>query len=418
MNISSKISRSLVVIIFAVNVIFLGFIDLRLLTGKTKIDSDYSNLFKLGYVALVVILVLIYVYIKDKLYKKKIKRSIGLVYRYIYIVIVLIASKLLILYFSDFNFTLIYNVSYMALSCAIGIVIRKIVFNVSKSDMLSVFATFSYILLPVAGQSSSKIMISLVYTLAIFSAILALQILVDELKQRGIKTKKYIVEATVLGAFIGINMVLGVSPFVWVAFGVISIFIASNLDSTHINFPKKMMSNITQQKREALYKIERININKIFVSICIIFIASSAMYFMASFVLEYIAEPNTGNYYMQVIAENLDVNAQWSSIKNISISGLEEFYTSVISHSKTYYLALICYIIFMEILAVALRRRYDTKSTMMKALFILIVNSVYILKFDLELYNQMINVLFILIAIVNTSNIYLNREERIKMLVA
>ena len=72
----------------------------------------------------------------------------------------------------------------------------------------------------------------------------------------------------------------------------------------------------------------------------------------------------------------------------------------------------------MEILAIALKRRYDTKSTMMKALFLFILNSIYLFNLNVAFYEPLLTVLIVLIAIVNTSNIYLNREERVKMLVA
>ena len=54
----------------------------------------------------------------------------------------------------------------------------------------------------------------------------------------------------------------------------------------------------------------------------------------------------------------------------------------------------------------------------MKVFYILIYLSISIFKLDISNYQTILTVFLILIAIVNTSNIYLNREERIKMLVA
>ena len=88
------------------------------------------------------------------------------------------------------------------------------------------------------------------------------------------------------------------------------------------------------------------------------------------------------------------------------------------STSKTYYILLYSYIIFIEILAIVLRRRYDTKSTVMKLFFILLYVCISVFGLDITHYQMILTVFLILISIVNTSNIYLNREERVKMLVA
>ncbi|MNI68562.1 hypothetical protein D3C73_1242650 [compost metagenome] len=67
-------------------------------------------------------------------------------------------------------------------------------------------------------------------------------------------------------------------------------------------------------------------------------------------------------------------------------------------------------------LTVILRRRYDTKSTIMKIMFILTLFSYSACSNSIYLYQPVFTIQLILIAIVNTSNIYLNREERIKLL--
>ena len=83
-----------------------------------------------------------------------------------------------------------------------------------------------------------------------------------------------------------------------------------------------------------------------------------------------------------------------------------------------FYILLFIYIIFMEILAICLHRRYDTKSTLMKTILLCLYASIVIFNMNIYYFQPVITILLILIAIVNTSNIYLNREERIKMLVA
>ena len=111
-----------------------------------------------------------------------------------------------------------------------------------------------------------------------------------------------------------------------------------------------------------------------------------------------------------------------TSIKSIDISTfVSDIFSNTdkfLQNSRTYYLVILVYIVFIEVLAIVLRRRYDTKSTVMKVLFILFYLSISLFKLDISNYQTILTVFLILIAIVNTSNIYLNREERIKMLVA
>lgn len=418
MNIS-KISRSLVVAIFIVNIVFFGILDFKMLVSKDQeVTSQFTNLTKLGYVALVIILVLLYIYIKDKLYKKKIKRKVGLVFRYIYVSIVLIASKIGIVYLQGIQFTNKEFITYVLISFITGIIIKKIIFNVSKSDMLSVLATFSYALLPSSVVLGSSLILASSFSLVFFAGLLTLQILIDELKQRGIKTQKYVVESTILGIIIGVSMVFGINPCVWIAFAIVSIIVASNLDNTHISFPKKMMDSISQKGRERLYTIERININKLIVSICIVFIFAVTIYFISKFMLETFENKQIDNYYINSIIDTFNKNNDLNLVQEKSITSLSNFYNKFISNYKTFYMFCIIYIIFMEILAIALKRRYDTKSTMMKALFLFILNSIYLFNLNVASYEPLLTVLIVLIAIVNTSNIYLNREERVKMLVA
>ena len=88
MNIS-KISRSFFVAIFVLLIIFIAYQDVMLLLNSEG-GSATLNILKVVYIIVAVILVILYVYIKDKLYRKKVKRNISLVYRYIYISFIVI----------------------------------------------------------------------------------------------------------------------------------------------------------------------------------------------------------------------------------------------------------------------------------------------------------------------------------------
>ncbi|MEG2310525.1 MAG: hypothetical protein RSB76_00895, partial [Clostridia bacterium] len=255
MNIS-KISRSLVVVIFVAFIVFLSYLNI---TGMIKSDgtpSVSSNLIKLAYGVVLVTLVLIYVYIKDKLYKLKIKRKISFIYRYIYISIVIISTNILTIYTMFTTFSIKDIIVHMAMLSITSFVIKRIIFNVSKSDILSVFGMFLFSMLPNIIEDKSTYFVSSAIMLVMCITILFLQVTIDELKQRGLKTNKYIILSIILAIFIAICMIMGINMFFWLTIAVILFFITINLDKTHINFPKKIMNSITQAKREALYTIE------------------------------------------------------------------------------------------------------------------------------------------------------------------
>lgn len=157
----SKISRSLVVVIFIAFIIFLSYFNISNLFSREDVTGSVtSTLIKVGYIFAVVLLVFIYVYIKDKLYKNHVKRKFAFIYRYIYIVLVLITANI----FSSRKLFSNYSDSKIIINLIISLVvcfiIKKIIFNVSKSDILSVFAMFAYALLPTINLNSNVHLLS------------------------------------------------------------------------------------------------------------------------------------------------------------------------------------------------------------------------------------------------------------------
>ena len=86
--------------------------------------------------------------------------------------------------------------------------------------------------------------------------------------------------------------------------------------------------------------------------------------------------------------------------------------------STKFYITCYVYILAMEILSLALHRKYDTKSTVIKLSFILLYAVITIFKLNIIYYQPVLTLLLVIIGIVNTTNIYYNREERIKMIEA
>lgn len=406
----SKISRSLVVVLFVALIIFMGYKDVILLLNNSS-NSTTLNILKVVYIFVTFLLVGLYVYIKDKLYRMKIKRNISLIYRYIYISFIVVIMSIISIYKYLY---LIDNLTlgiYVLLKFIIGLILKKIIFNVSKSDILSVLGLFGFAMLPCVYSDINILFTNLINTLVVFIAILIIQKLIDELKQRGIKNKKYLILSLLLGIFIGFTIILGISAYLWGLIALMSLILTVNLDKTHLDFPKKIITFANQKIKDALYKVERININKLVFSIIVITILACIVSFIGRILvlnIDFLKESLVFNLNTGISNFNIS-NAIYNFVNNTKI---------LLSTSRTYYILIFAYIVFIEVLAVVLHRRYDTKSTIMKLFFILLYISISIFDLNITNYQTILTVLLILISIVNTSNIYLNREERIKMLVA
>lgn len=406
----SKISRSLVVVLFVALIIFMGYEDVILLLNNSS-NSTTLNILKVVYIIVTFLLIALYVYIKDKLYRMKIKRNISLIYRYIYISFIVVIMSIISIYKYLY---LIDNLTlgiYVLLKFIIGLILKKIIFNVSKSDILSVLGLFGFAMLPCVYSDINILFTNLINTLVVFIAILIIQKLIDELKQRGIKNKKYLFLSLLLGIFIGCTIILGISAYLWILMALMSLILTVNLDKTHLDFPKKIITFANQKIKDALYKVERININKLVFSIFVITIVAYIVSFIGRILvlnIDFLKESLVFNLNTGISNFNIS-NAIYNFVNNTKI---------LLSTSRTYYILIFAYIVFIEVLAVVLHRRYDTKSTIMKLFFILLYISISIFDLNITNYQTILTVLLILISIVNTSNIYLNREERIKMLVA
>lgn len=407
----SRISRGLIVAIFVTITIFLGIIDVKLIFQES--NPMYSTVSKLVYIVLVFSLTMIYIYIKDKLYKMKIKRKIAFIYRYVYLITLILISRYIIIIntIETISFGIIFfNILFTIIT---ALIVKRIVFNISKSDMLSVVATVSFAMNLNVINNTQTLTLAMIVSFITLTIIITLQFLIDELKQKGIKTKKYIIYSLLIGLEMGISLIFGINIMVWVLLLLLLIFITIDLDYTHINFPKKIINSLSTENKDRLYKLERININKILISIVISFFAMVIIY-------------KTGILLLQVIPENTIIGILKSNIKDIlkintthvNISNFIGYCKFFLNLSKSYYLCLIIYILILESLSFFLRRRYDTKTTIIKAIFINLFVMVYVLKLNILYFQPLFNILLVIIAIINTSSIYLNREERIKMLVA
>lgn len=406
----SKIARSIVVALFVVMIIFFSFININVMNSSVEVTNAVtSNIAKLSYAVILIVLVLIYMYIKEKLYRLKVKRKISFIYRYIYITLVIVTSSVLVIYKCINNFSKISLLIYIITSIFTGFIVKRIIFNVSKSDMLSVLGMFSYSMLLNVITDKSIMFNSMFLELTVLLTIYVIQKLIDELKQRGIKTKRYIKLAVILGILVAFSSIFGTDIYIWGITAILSLFITSNLDNTHFTFPKKFVGSIDKNKKDGILRIERINVSKLMISLIIATLIAALIFNVFKFILYRIDNIQIIEN-IKYIKDNVNYDKSFGNFKNYVIN--------FVSLSKTYYMVLFVYILFMELLALVLKRRYDTKSTIIKLIFMLLFVSMSALHIDIYYYQPLFSILLVLIAIVNTTNIYYNREERIKLLVS
>jgi hypothetical protein len=411
----SKISRSIVVAIFVALILFLGVTDFIYINKSENLVGSINNWVKIGYVLLIIVLVSLYTYVREKLSRLKLQKSISILYRYIYITLVMLATT----FFKIYKVMDIYPkrtlILYFVLTYLIGIFTQRIIFNVSKSDVLSVLGMFVSFTLPNIIDDKTVNLNSKFIALTMLMSIYVMQILLDELKQLNIKNKKYIIQAVILGFCIGFSIICGVNYMLWEIVAIVSLFITSNLDSTSLNLSNRQNKTIKRRKNNYfIYKIERIKISKLLISLCIVICISSVMYFGGRSIIRNLSANSNG--VCQNIVNDLAVGIHTSA--NKSFSNIKEQAYNFASTSTKFYMFCYVYILVMELLAIVLKRKYDTKSTVIKTCFILLYTIITIFKLNILYYQPVLAILLVIICIVNTTNIYYNREERIKMIEA
>lgn len=411
----SKISRSIVVAIFVTLIVFLGISDFVYINKIGNLTGTISNWIKIGYVLLIIVLISLYIYVREKLSRLKLQKFISILYRYIYISLVMLATT----FFKVYKIMDMYPkrtlILYFILTFFIGLIVQRIIFNVSKSDVLSVLGMFISFTLPNIIDDKTINLNSKIIEFTLLISIYVLQILLDELKQLNIKNKKYIIQAIILGLCIGFSVLCGVNYLIWEIIAIVSIFITSNLDSTSLNLSNRQNKTIKRKKNNYfIYKIERIKISKLLISLSIVILISSIMYFGGRNLVRIMA--NNSNGVCGNIVRDLTVGIHANVDTSISNIKVQAYNFS--SMSTRLYMCCYIYIIAMEILSIVLHRKYDTKSTVIKLCFVLLYTIITIFKLNVLYYQPVLTILLIIICIVNTTNIYYNREERIKMIEA
>lgn len=417
----SRIIRSIVVVIFmACLICVLGVC----INNSIKVASSFSFKYKLIYALMLFLSISFYALLKKKLNNVICKKSVEYSYRYIYLVMLVLITRFLavLLYKDTSSFELIepsfYNGlgSYLVfalgkltvypiyaviiintvITFASAICIKRMIFNVTTNEMLSAIATIGYIFIPQAIINTTNYCRYNFNVLFILFGTYMLFKIIDEVKQHKLKNKKYLKLTVIMGISIMLDILFGGRFEYWCIILLASLVISNNVGYVRVNNKREFVEKFNNvHTRKLMYKMESITINKLII-VCALLLA-----FMVVGILVY------------TFAFNQDLFGMYN---NISLDMLFTNLQSGIKASKNYYIVLISLIILLEVTGMILRRKKDTKTTLIK---LATTVTVLIMSVSKGLYiSNVVDAFLVLCLILNIGNIYYNRDEKIKLLKA
>lgn len=385
MNIS-RITRSLITVCLSLVLIALGVVCF---IGLKENATDIRLYIKMIYIVILVVSILIYEILKKKLYKKISNNKLVYLYRYAYLACIVFLMNASSCYIQNTCFDT--RIALQILITFINVVIiKRIIYNISTSDTLSASASILYIFLPKMIFNESMVYSYLSYGLTIILlGLLLIFKIIDETSQHRMKTKKYIGLTLLLVANIIIGILVNITSLFWVGILVIAILANKNTDFTHISFGQKRIDKAKHIFiKRLIYGIERIKINKLFIVLCIVAFTVVPLEYLLNGINQFVY-----NGYRSVLTISYNI----------------------VKDARTYYMYIFGIIVILEIIGAILRRKVDVKTTIMKSSFIGIVALTILTKNDI-FQKYVFDTLLTLIFILNISNIYYNRDEKIKLL--
>ena len=181
----------------------------------------------------------------------------------------------------------------------------------------------------------------------------------------------------------------------WIISLLSTLVISNNVGYVRVNNKREFVEKFSSvSARKLMYKMEAIAINKLI-------IVSGVLIGFALFGMAW--------------AYILDID-MFSIYNGININSIYNNLLSAIALTKNYYITILSLIILLDVLGWTLRRKKDTKTTLIKLcttlilLLLLVTNGTYAI--------SILDVFLVLSFILNIGNIYYNRDEKIKLLKA
>ena len=384
----SRIIRSIVAVIFNLINILLIILCLK----NINITHKTLPLYVKGiYIVICVISILLYSYVKKKIIQKISCQKIIQIYRYGFLATIIFLSRMITNYLIYLTVDIKIALG-MLIALLNAVIIKKIIFNISTSDMISTITSIIYILLPQALFHREKIN-NIDFTLSFFLiAIYLILIIIDEVSQKSKKNNTYIIFTIIFCLFATINIYLGSSPLLWIILFFVILFTSKDIDYTNIAFIQRLFLQTKNLKtKKMLTKLEKTNINKLVIVLIIVTISTILTDISIKI---YLGQKIFAAIYFSEILTRLN---------------------NILKSARNYYLILLLITTCCEFIGVILKRSIDLKSTIIKSIFILIIFSLF--KSTCQIYIlHIFDILVIFNCMLSISNIYFNREEKVKLL--
>ena len=385
----SRIIRNIIAILVTVVYIFIGVICIDELGN---FETGLKFYIKLIYLFLLGTTIFTYTYIKKKLKEKILNPNMMYVYRYGYFAIIVFISKLVMSYIHGIHFG--GKIALQMLVTMLNVIlIKRIIFNISTSDMLSAIASLLYIFMP-QNLLCIELFEAINYRVTfILVSIWILIHIIDEVSQHRLKSKKYLLLTLLFSLSVVINIIFGGTSISWICIVLIAFLASKNIDFTHINLGQKFIDKVNSVKlKRFIYKLERININKILV---VLFYSV-----LITIISQLVVRGLTGD----------ELFYGFDTFKSFDIK-----FRDIIKEARTYFLSLTILLVILEVVGIVLKRKIDLKTTVIRSTFLVTIATLMINGSNVYT-TGVFEVLLILNFILNISNIYYNREEKIKLL--
>lgn len=419
MNKRSKVIRAIIATIFLlVLVIVISILTL----DSLKISSNISTNMKLWYALSLILAIIGYAFLKNRLVKMNIKKSIEYIYRYIYLFLITIGTRLIAAYIYkkeivngmnlsvgddglggylvNFIGNMVIDKGYAPLiintgiAFVIAICIKRIMFNITKNEILSSIASIIYLFMPLGITSTVAYTSQIFNTLFILLGIYTILKMIDEVKQHKLNNDKYVSLAAFVAMFALFDLTFGGTIYIWIFTLGLTMIIGDNIDYIQIDFTKSFVDKFDIKIKKIIYRLERLKISKLIIGNFVVIIILAIW-----------------GGVITLLTGTADI---WKLPLNMNVSQIIDNIKECFDGSRNYYILAFSLIVILEILGKILNRKKDTKSTFLKIVFVvtLVISGINDKVYSVYVMDVVTSILLVL----NLGNIYYNREEKIKLL--
>lgn len=384
----SRIIRSITEVLVIVLICILLLVTVRNITlVKNNPDLHIKTVCCIGYI----FAVFLYIVVIKKLYNKLINNKLITIYVYLYLGVLVFISRFLTVQYFEKELVMpgtMYQIIFSTIITYINVIfIKLIIYNISKSDILSIITSITYVFMPqgiTASVTYSKYNLNLAF---ILMGIYLLLKIIDSILDKNQQDNKYIVFALSHACIIIADIINGNS---YICFLTIVIYFYLIIEYSDIIYLKPFVAikEKTRLNSGIDYKHKNIQISKKLVVLSIYLFAI----FISLIIIKF---------------ENMNVLKTFEFIKSSLVN--------LIANARYFYLIIFTIIIIFDFTSIILERKQEIKYSIINFTTIVItLFTVFVYKGELN--NIVFEGIILIKFILSLANIYLNRDEKIKML--